>query len=81
MSDQTPTDWDRMSYFITAEIKRLGVQISELDDKISKIADEGLGGVKLEIAMLKVKSGTWGLLGGAIPIAIYFFVEVMKEQN
>jgi len=31
---------------------------------------EDISSLKVDVAMLKIRAGIWGLLGGAIPIAI-----------
>jgi len=53
------------------ELERLSGQIEGCAKAINKI--------HVEIAVLKVKSGIWGAMGGAIPIAIYFFLEAAKS--
>ncbi len=40
---------------------------------------EGQQKIRIEIATLKVKATAWGLLGGAIPVAILLAVEVLKR--
>lgn len=44
----------------------------ELKAHTDTLADFGkeLTNVKVEIGMLKVKAGLWGLLGGLVPVAI-----------
>jgi len=46
------------------ELERLSEQLTFLQSTVNKI--------HIEIAVLKVKSGLWGVIGGAIPFAVYF---------
>lgn len=62
--------WDKWGHFVVKELERLNEKAQRLDDKVSK--------VMIEIAMLKVKSGIWGLVGGAIPVAVGLAVWIIK---
>jgi len=60
----------------TAEIgdtnEKIGKEIREVKDQLSKeIAD-----VRVEIATLKVKSGTWGAIGALVPIILAALVSI-----
>jgi len=52
-------------------------QLSELGGD-SKEHGKTLMEIREDIAMLKVKSGVWGLLGGSIPVAILLILEWAK---
>ena len=52
-------------------------QLKELK-KDSDDHGETLTRIREDIAMLKVKSGVWGLLGGSIPVAILLILEWVK---
>jgi len=52
-------------------------QLKELQDD-SKDHGSILTLIREDIAMLKVKSGVWGLLGGSIPVAILLIMEWVK---
>ena len=58
-------DWLRF------ELQRLNHSVDEVKQEVQKIS--------IDLAKLKIKSGIWGLLGGAIPIAImlatWFIIE------
>jgi hypothetical protein len=55
-------------------------KLEEFSDQFVKV-NEKLVAVRLDIAKLKVKSGIWGLIAGAIPVGIglimysYFNIE------
>ena len=54
--------WNEWSRHVLAELERLNGCYEGLRVSVEKI--------HVEIAMLKVKSGAWGALGGAIPVII-----------
>lgn len=77
MSD--PDSWASWSRFVLAEMKRLNQHLDQIEEQIASLRNNQLAQLKLEIAMLKVKSGVWGIMGGAVPIGIYIFVEMLKK--
>ena len=52
--------WHEWSRYVLKELERLNVNQEEMNEKITNIL--------IEIGMLKVKAGVWGLVGGAIPV-------------
>lgn len=62
--------WEQWSKHILIELKRLNTNDENLEEKINKVL--------IEIAMLKVKSGIWGLMGGAIPVFIILIIDGIK---
>lgn len=58
-----PDGWQEWSKFVLKELKRLSDAYDKLSDAMSH--------TKAEIAMLKVKSGVYGLVGGAILVVIF----------
>ena len=71
--------WPEGSRHVLAELKRLNDNLANVDDKIDRIKDDHISPLKVEIAMLQVKSGLWGLLGGAIPVILMVLVELLKK--
>ncbi len=63
-----PDGWQEWSKFVLKELKRLGDAYENLTDKVN----EELTELKTEVAMLKVKSGIWGLIGGIIVIGVVY---------
>jgi len=61
-------DWKDYQEFVLRELNRLNNNVEKLEEKIDIISTD--------IAVLKIKAGLWGLIGGALPIlialAIYF---------
>ena len=66
--------WNEWSRHVLAELKRL----SDGQDKYQEKTDAAFLDLKVEIAKLKVKSGLWGLAGGAIPVAVGFLAYFLK---
>jgi len=61
-----PNGWNEWSKFVLKELERLNSCYDKLDEKASEI--------QTEIAMLKVKSGIWGAIGGIASIAIVLLI-------
>jgi hypothetical protein len=74
----TDDNWQTWSKFVLTDLERLRAQIAELDTKFDSLKDDQISKLKIEIAMLKVKSGVWGSIGGLIPVVIFFAVEIFK---
>lgn len=62
-----PDGWEKWSKFVVKELERLGDAYEKLADKTGDQISE----LKAEIAMLKIKSGVYGLVGGAILLLIF----------
>ena len=54
-----PNGWEQWSKYVLKELERL--------NKCYQDIEADLQDIKVEIAMLKVKSGIWGAIAGAIP--------------
>jgi len=60
---------------VLAELERHSEQLKEVDDKLNKIRNEDLAGIRSEIAVLKMKAGIWGAAAGLVPgVAVMIFV-------
>jgi len=55
-------NWEEWSRHVLAELERLNAQVDE--------ARKDIQSMRVDLAMLNVKAGAWGVLGGFIPIAI-----------
>lgn len=54
-------------------------KLDEHEDVLSDISKE-LTNIRVDIGMLKVKSGLWGLIGGFIPVAIAVILNLLKTN-
>jgi hypothetical protein len=68
-------EWDKIGPHVLIELKRLNSTVGSLGEKLSSIHRDDITPLRIEIAMLKVKCGAWGLLGGAIPVIIALLVK------
>lgn len=62
-----------------AEYSKLVLTKLEEHEDILKDINKELTNVRVEIGMLKVKSGVWGLIGGLIPVAIALILNAFKN--
>jgi len=63
--------WNEWSKHVLLELERLNECYDKLDIKTNKLFTE--------IATLKVKSGVWGLIGGAIPVGIGLVILIIRK--
>ena len=68
-----PNRWTEWSKFVLKELERLNDCYESLNKNLNKM--------NVEIAKLKVKSGVWGLVGGAIPVAIGLAIWLLKSNK
>ena len=52
----------------------------EQDTKCMLEIKKDINAIKIEIAQLKVKSGVWGLIGGAIPVAVGLAIWLLTKN-
>ncbi len=57
---------------VLAALISIGREVEGVDRKLDALKDIEISNIKVEIAMLKVKSGLWGLVGGALGIFLLF---------
>ena len=62
--------WNEYSRLVLAELERLNVNYEKLED--------GIISIKVDIAKLQVKSGVWGLAGGAISVLVTVLFLLLK---
>jgi hypothetical protein len=51
----------------------------EFQTRLGMIREEDIGKMRIEIAMLKVKAGTWGALAGLIPAGLAALWMLLKH--
>lgn len=61
--------WNEWSNFVLNELKRLNECQEHIKDDITQI--------KVDIAMLKVKSGAWGAAAGGITVGITILIQYL----
>lgn len=70
MAPEGQGDWGEYRRLILQELQRLHDGISEVKNQISALHASEIASIKAEIAVLKVKSGVWGFIAGAVPSAV-----------
>lgn len=72
----TPHDngWEEYRMFVTAELDRLSGEVAGLREALAESTSQ----LREAIAALRAQSGVWGLLGGAIPVAIMLAVQLLR---
>jgi len=65
--------WNEWSRHVLAELERLNGCYEDINKTVNKI--------HIEIAMLKVKSGMWGAIGGCIPLVVAFIFWVLHNSK
>ena len=71
MNDQ-PDTWREWSRHVLAELKRL----NDIQDSLNK----DLQRISIDIAMLNVKSGIWGIMGGLVPVAVMILMSMVGKK-
>jgi len=62
--------WTEWSKHVLKELERLDHCTTALNTECAK--------VRVEIAILKVKAGIWGVVGGAIPVVVGLAIIFMR---
>ncbi len=72
--------WEEWSKFVLKELKRLSNASESFPKAMQKLTEkvnEELTELKTEVAMLKVKSGVYGLVGGAILLLAFYISKLI----
>jgi hypothetical protein len=70
--------WNEWGKHVLAELERLSSSCVVIDERVQRI-DARVRGIEIEIGMLKVKSGVWGLVGGMIPVLIGITLMILSK--
>ena len=66
-------NWSEYQKLVLAELERHGSLISEVDQKITDL--------RVEIAMLKVKSGGWGAAAGLVSVMVFLLYQLLSKHS
>ena len=53
--------------------------LKEIRREVAVLKDGDISQMKISIAMLQVKAGVWGILGGLVPVLIYMTIELLRK--
>ena len=62
--------WNQWSQHVLKELERLNETLERLEALLNKTRED--------VAVLKVKAGVWGLLGGAVPATVTLVIIWLK---
>jgi hypothetical protein len=68
----TKDGWSEWGRHVLAELERLNLAIDGLDTKLTTVLTD--------IAVLKIKAGVWGLVGGLIPVTIGLVIMYLQSK-
>jgi hypothetical protein len=68
--------WNEWSKHVLMELERLNTQQEEMGEQVTELRIQLS---KLDVAF-KIKSGIWGLIGGAIPVALALIIWLVRSQ-
>lgn len=71
MSDNPLNGWNEWSRYVLKELERLNDCYESMRKDMTDM--------KTDLTMLKVKAGVWGLIAGAVPVAIALLVGLLKK--
>lgn len=73
--------WEEARAVIRYQLSELKADIAALSTQLTKNHAENqvmYTQMKVDIAMLQVKAGVWGIIGGAIPVLLMLLVSWLK---
>ena len=81
MVNENPDNgWQEYKIHVMSELDDLKKLLSNMDERISDIRQIDVPSLRVEIAMLKIKSGIWGAIAGIIPVGIYFLYNHLGQK-
>ena len=54
--------------------------IQAIQQRISDVREVDIPGLRVEVAMLKIKAGVWGALAGFVPAALLLFGQLLMHK-
>lgn len=76
---QQDGDWREYRRLVLGELKRVNDNIETLERKIESFRQEDIQKIKVDIAMLQVKSGLWGGASGLLAALGVVLMSVVKN--
>lgn len=94
IEDEATRSWIEYRALVLAELERLSALIMVLDKKIDDLATTQrrdiqerdaamwthISGLKIEVAMLQVKSGVWGAVAGLVVVVATILVQYLVRH-
>ena len=70
--------WPRYETLVLDKLNALGNDVKALERQIADLQSQEIGQLKVEVAMLKVKSGLWGAAAGFLPASLLVAFQLMQ---
>lgn len=78
MPGEPQNGWSSYQRLVLDRLDRIDRKIETLDDRITHLYEREITTIKVELAMLKVKSGLWGAAAGLIPTGLLVVYTLLK---
>lgn len=79
MSSTGGNGWGRYEERVLSELIDLKNDVKALSREINNLKQDEISKIKVEVAMLKVKSGLWGAAAGFIPAAVIVALQLAAK--
>lgn len=66
-----PSNWTQYEKLVLEDLRRINETIKSIDGKLDSQGTE--------IERLKIKSGLWGTIGGALSFVVMYIIQAMKN--
>lgn len=70
-NERQDNGWSEWSKYVLKELERMHDWLNEIEKKVNS--------QRVEIAMLQVKAGLWGALGGIIPLLVLLGLRLLSK--
>jgi hypothetical protein len=75
--DRLGDGWDEYRRLVLGEITRISTALDTMNVKLERFHTDEIAQLKVDIAMLQVKSGVWGAIAGVTVALGAFFLKYM----
>jgi len=63
-------DWRENRLYIRSELRSLREDVGKVNANLTSLREKDLSQIRVDIAMLQVKSGLWGAMAGALVVLV-----------
>lgn len=74
-----PENWGEYRRLILSELERISRDLELLSDKLDHFRQDEISKIKIDVAMLKVKAGAWGAIGGLMVALTAALIRILSE--
>jgi len=79
MSGKGTNGWSKYQMMVLQRLDRQDKDLDSIKKEIQEVREKDMVQLQVEIAMLKVKSGVWGFLAGAIPASVALAIQWLRK--